>query len=51
MSDQYTEQAEAFGRAILNDEPVPTPLSDAVANLKVIEALRESDRTSGWATL
>ncbi|MEM9704220.1 MAG: Gfo/Idh/MocA family oxidoreductase, partial [Planctomycetota bacterium] len=35
ISDQYTEQAEAFGRAILNDEPVPTPLSDAVANLKV----------------
>jgi hypothetical protein len=25
--------------AVLNDTPVPTPLEDAVANMKVIEAV------------
>jgi predicted dehydrogenase len=50
IADQYTLQAEAFGRAVLEDTPVPTPLSDAVANLRVIEALRESDRIGAWAS-
>ncbi|MFH5803794.1 Gfo/Idh/MocA family protein [Alienimonas sp. DA493] len=50
VADQYTLQAEAFGRAILEDAPVPTPLTDAVANLRVIEALRTSDETGAWAT-
>ena len=50
VADQYTLQAEAFGRAILEDTPVPTPLSDAVANLRVIEALRASDESGAWAT-
>ena len=48
VADQYTLQAEAFGRAVLDDTPVPTPLSDAVANLKVIEALRASDDRGAW---
>ncbi len=51
IADQYTLQAEAFGRAVLNDTLVPTPLTDAVANLRVIEALRESDARDAWATL
>ena len=50
VADQYTVQAEAFARAILDDTPVPTPLSDAVANLRVIEALRASDDSGAWAT-
>ena len=37
--DQYTLQADAFGRAILEDTPVPTPLADAVANMRVIERI------------
>ena len=28
--------------AILNDTPVPTPLTDAVGNMRVIEAIKES---------
>ena len=51
IADQYTVQAEAFGRAVLEDAPVPTPLTDAVANLRVIEALRESDDRGAWADL
>ena len=49
VADQYTRQAEAFGRAVLENTPVPTPLSDAVANLRVIEALRASDAAGTWA--
>ena len=37
--DQYTIQAELFARAIIDGTPVPTPIEDAVANMKVIEAI------------
>jgi len=39
ICDQYTIQGDLFSQAILNDTDVPTPLTDAVANMKVIEAL------------
>ena len=32
--DMYTIQADAFARAILDDTPVPTPIADAVANMR-----------------
>lgn len=38
-ADQYTLQAEAFGQAILDDAPAPVDPSDAVANMRVIEAV------------
>jgi predicted dehydrogenase len=41
--DQYRLQADAFCRAILDSTPVPTPLEDAVANMKVIDAMFKSD--------
>src|SRR5688572_20338211 len=40
--NQYTIQADRFSQAILTDTPVPTPLTDAVNNMKVIEAVLES---------
>jgi predicted dehydrogenase len=40
-ADQYTIQAERFARAVLDDEPVPIPPGDAVANMRVIEAIFE----------
>lgn len=46
--NQYTLQADAFGRAILEDQPVPTPLEDAVANMRVIERVFASAETSEW---
>ncbi len=39
VCDQYTLQAEAFARAILNDSDVPTPLPDAIANMRVIDQI------------
>ena len=50
VSDQYTVQGELFSRCVLDDTPVPTPLTDAVANLRVIEALRASQNSGGWVT-
>lgn len=46
--DQYTLQADAFARAVLDDTPVPTPLLDAVANMAVIDALVRSSQSGGW---
>ncbi|MCL1693835.1 MAG: Gfo/Idh/MocA family oxidoreductase [Actinomycetia bacterium] len=37
--DQYTIQARLFAQAILDDTPVPVPTSDAIANMKVIDAI------------
>jgi predicted dehydrogenase len=38
-ADQYTVEVEAFGRAVLDGEPVPIPPEDGVANLRVIEQI------------
>ena len=40
--NHYTEQAERFSKAVLEEAPVPTPLDDAVANMRVIDAVRRS---------
>lgn len=37
--DQYTIQAEFFARAVLDDTPVAFPISDAIANMRVIEGV------------
>jgi len=49
--DQYTIQGELFAQAILDDGPVPTDLSDAVNNMKVIEAIFESAELNAWKTI
>ena len=49
--DQYALQGDAFARAILDDTPVPTPLTDAVANMRVIEAVLASARSGAWEML
>jgi predicted dehydrogenase len=50
VCDQYTIQGELMSRAILEDTAVPTPISDAVANMKVIEAVIQSSRSGGWVS-
>jgi predicted dehydrogenase len=49
--DQYTIQGDLFSQAVLNDTDVPTPLDDAVANMRVIDAVFASGRTGTWQTL
>ncbi|MBS1811726.1 MAG: Gfo/Idh/MocA family oxidoreductase [Acidobacteria bacterium] len=51
VCDQYVIETDAISLAVLNGTPVPTPLEDAVANMKVIEAVIESGRTGGWVEL
>lgn len=48
LCNQYTIQGDLFSLAVLNDTGVPTPLQDAVANMKVIEALVHSARDETW---
>ena len=51
VCDQYTVQGDLMSQAILNDTEVPTPIEDAVANMKVIEAILESERSGGWVAI
>ncbi len=46
--DQYTIQGDAFSKAVLENTEVPTPLSDAVNNMKVIDAIIKSSETNSW---
>ena len=46
--DQYTMQGNAFSRAILEDTEVPVPLEDAIANMRVIDAIFRSGKTGVW---
>jgi predicted dehydrogenase len=46
--DQYTIQGDVFSRAIREDSEVPVPLEDALANMKVIDAIFRSARTDQW---
>jgi len=47
--DQYTIQGDLFSQAVLDDTPVPTPIEDGVANMRVIDRVFESARTNTWA--
>lgn len=46
--DQYTIQGDLFSQAILNGTEVPTPLGDALANMRVIEAVFRSSQNGTW---
>jgi predicted dehydrogenase len=46
--DQYTLQGDAFSKAVLENKEVPTPLIDAVNNMKVIDAVIKSAETNSW---
>jgi predicted dehydrogenase len=43
-ADQYAVEGERFAAAVLDDEPVPLPPDDAVANLRVMESIFEAAR-------
>src|SRR5215217_568850 len=47
--DQYTEQAEAFALAVLGEHTLPWGIEDAIASMKVIDAVFESEKTGAWA--
>lgn len=51
VCDQYTLQGDAFSLAVLEDKPVPTPLGDALGNMRVIDAIKTSHRQGGWVMI
>ncbi len=48
ICDQYAIQGDLFSQAIIDNTDVPTPLDDAIANMKVIEAIVSSARQAQW---
>ncbi|MDZ7693282.1 MAG: Gfo/Idh/MocA family oxidoreductase [Balneolaceae bacterium] len=51
ICDQYTLQADALRRSVLEDTAVPTPLSDGLHNMKAIEAVFNSAHKRQWIEL
>ena len=51
ICDQYTIQGDLFSLAVLNDTEVPTPLEDAIANMKVLDAVIHSSDCGIWSML
>jgi predicted dehydrogenase len=50
VCDQYTIQGDAFSRSIRENSEVPVPLEDALANMKVIDAIFRSAASNRWET-
>lgn len=46
--NQYTLQGDNFSRSIIDNTRVPTPLADAVANMRVIDAVVRSGSEQKW---
>ena len=47
-ADQYALMFRAFGEAVRAGKPAPVAPGDAVANMKVLDALFASEKTGGW---
>ena len=50
LCDQYTIQGDLFSLSVLNNEKVPTPIEDALENMKVLEAVIQSAEKEEWCT-
>jgi len=51
VCDQYTIQADAFSRAILENQEVPVTLENAMANEAVVDAVFRSAETGAWTAV
>ncbi|MGA9408226.1 MAG: Gfo/Idh/MocA family oxidoreductase [Bacteroidota bacterium] len=49
--NQYTIQGDLFSLSIKNDTPVPTPIADGVANMRVIDRIIESSNKGAWVKI
>jgi predicted dehydrogenase len=45
---QYRIEGDLFSKAILEGTSTPTPPEDAVANMKVIDAVFRSEKSGHW---
>jgi predicted dehydrogenase len=46
--NQYTLQGDLFARAIRKGTPLPFPLEDAVANMRVLDAVFRAGKSTRW---
>ena len=44
--DPYQLMVESFGDSILRDRPVPLPLSESIANMRVLDRIRDGARSA-----
>ena len=51
MCDQYTLQAEAFGRAVRGIEPLDHGVENAIRNMRVLDALFRAEMSGRWETV
>ena len=51
VCDQYDLQGDAFSRAVLGQALLEFPIEDAIANMRVIDALFRSAEFGSWETL
>lgn len=49
--NQYRLQFEAFAESIFKDAPAAVSLKDSLENMKIIDALKESDKTNSWVDI
>ena len=49
--DQYGLQGDVFSRVIRGELALPYGVEDAIANMRVIDALFASEKSAGWVTL
>lgn len=50
-TNHYSLMGDAFARSVFNNTSVPTPLEDALANMRVIDAIFKSAAESEWVSL
>ena len=46
--DQYTLQAEAFGRAVRGEEALPWGVEDSIMSMRILDALFRSETSGKW---
>lgn len=51
ICNQYTIQGDLFSLAILQDTDVPTPLEDALENMRVIDGIKQSYQKNSWIAI
>jgi predicted dehydrogenase len=51
ICNQYTLQGDAFSKAVLENIEVPVPLEEAIKNMAVIDAIRDSANSGEWAPI
>ena len=49
--NMYTLQGDAFSRVVMGELALPYGVEDAIANMRVIDALFESEKSGGWVNI